>query len=806
VSTPEARGAAKSCLGAALISLAAAALQWAALPLVGARVPFMFFLVAISAAAFFLGRGPALIVLALGALNAAVLFPPAGSLTIASDADQIAILIYFVVALGLLHAAGHVRGIYERGRHDKALLARTQVELRQQLTDLEQLHDLSEHLPLVSSLPEQLNLILRTLVAVHDTRQGLLSIYDPPANELCVIGSMGFSRLALEQLKCVRGGEGACGIACLERRRVVVEDTEQDECFAPFRHVARHEGFRAVHSTPLLSHAGEILGAISVHFATPRSPTAREIRLADICARKAAVYIERSKAEALAQEREQRFQIVLDASAVPFSILSPVRDDSGSIVDFRWSYLNPAAAQVLNRNNDMLLGQRVSEILPGTWSETGLFESYVAVAERKEVREFDLNSSANGIAGWFHVVASPLQDSVAVWYADVTERKLREQELRSADRRKDEFLATLAHELRNPLAPIRQAALVAQKPTATDAQKKWCHEVIERQVQHMSLLLDDLLDVSRITRGVLQLRKQLTTLQAIVDSAVETTRPLLEAKRHSLKMDSLPYVPLNVDPLRISQVIANLLANAAKYTDPEGTIEITARTSGADLVLAVIDTGIGIAREELGSIFNMFSQIKSVHERSEGGLGIGLALTRGLVELHGGTIEASSAGLGAGSTFSLRLPAVVDKTQMGSVAAQSAAPKLVLSRRILLADDNQDSARSLATLLRMDGHEVTLAHDGEAAYERFLDFHPDVALLDIGMPRLSGYELAKRIRAQRQFDVVLLVAITGWGQPSDRSRADAAGFDHHLTKPVEYGTLARLLAPDTARSGISAAS
>jgi signal transduction histidine kinase len=376
--------------------------------------------------------------------------------------------------------------------------------------------------------------------------------------------------------------------------------------------------------------------------------------------------------------------------------------------------------------------------------------------------------------------------------AQLAARERTEMSLRDSDRRKDEFLATLAHELRNPLAPIRQAVNISQNPAATEAQKTWSHDVITRQVQHMSLLLDDLLDISRITRGTLELRRKRTQLASVVESAIETARPAIDAKRHTLGVH-LPHQPLtlDVDPLRLSQVLSNLLTNAAKYTDPDGQLRIDAELLGGEVVIRVADNGIGIAPEAMPDLFTMFSQVRSVHDRSDGGLGIGLALSRGLIELHGGRLDAHSAGLGAGSEFVVRLPASVQ------VQAEPPAPSLpeeaaLRRRRVLVADDNVDAGESLAMLLRLDGHEVVLASNGTQAVELFERVKPEIAILDIGMPGLNGYEVARRIR-QKVKDGVLLIAVTGWGQEADKARAAVSGFDHHFTKPVEPGVLSELV-------------
>lgn len=369
-----------------------------------------------------------------------------------------------------------------------------------------------------------------------------------------------------------------------------------------------------------------------------------------------------------------------------------------------------------------------------------------------------------------------------------------QRDWRDADRRKDEFLATLAHELRNPLAPIRQAALISKAPGATDAQKRWSHDVIDRQVQHMSLLLDDLLDISRVTRGTLALRMQPTDLASVIDTAVETARPMIDSKRHVLSIDVPPEpIQFTADPLRVAQVLSNLLTNAAKYTDPEGQIRVTARREANDVVIRVKDSGIGISAVALPRVFNMFSQVHSTTDRSEGGLGIGLALAQGLIELHGGTIEASSTGLGFGSEFTVRLPRRAVTETPGPANNSTANPSITPRRRILIADDNRDSAETLAALLRLEGHEVTSVHDGPVALSVFNQIKPDVALLDIGMPGLTGYEVARKMRQTSAGASLKLIAITGWGQDIDKERAHAAGFDHHLTKPVDPQRLAELL-------------
>lgn len=373
------------------------------------------------------------------------------------------------------------------------------------------------------------------------------------------------------------------------------------------------------------------------------------------------------------------------------------------------------------------------------------------------------------------------------------QRELAERALRETDQRKDEFLATLAHELRNPLAPIDQAVSILDSGTATDEQRRWSQEVIRRQVRNISVLLDDLLDVSRLTYGTLTLRTQPTLLSDVVGAAVETARPLIDTNRHSLSID-LPATPtvLDVDGLRLAQVLSNLLTNAAKYTNPGGRLAVSARCDSDAISIAVTDTGIGFAARDRGRMFDQFSRIASGGARSSGGLGIGLALAKRLVELHGGQIDARSAGPECGSEFTVRLPASIQRAWPGAPPARPCVDRAA-KRRVVVADDNVDAAASLAALLKIDGHEVAVVHDGQRAVEVLESFRADVALLDIGMPMLDGYEVAQRIRGSDLGGEIMLVAISGWGRLGDRARALAAGFDSHFTKPVPHERLREIL-------------
>jgi signal transduction histidine kinase len=365
-------------------------------------------------------------------------------------------------------------------------------------------------------------------------------------------------------------------------------------------------------------------------------------------------------------------------------------------------------------------------------------------------------------------------------------------EREQADRRKDEFLATLAHELRNPLAPIRNTVnLLRLSAAGQPAGQMW--EMMDRQVEHMVRLVDDLMEVSRITRGNIELRKEAVDLAAVIAAAVETSRPLIDAARHELTV-ALPPEPLVVeaDAMRLAQVFSNLLTNAVRYTDAGGRIGIAARREDQMAVIAVSDNGIGIAPEALPRVFEMFVQAHARDIRAQTGLGIGLTLVRSLVEMHGGSVTARSAGAGRGSEFVVRLP-LASKHAARASASANAAENVRGVPRVLVVDDNRDAADSLAAVLKMLGAEVRVTYDGEAALAALGEFHPAAVFLDLGMPGMDGYETASHIRARSDARDTLLVALTGWGQEKDRRQTEAAGFKHHLVKPAKIGALQAVL-------------
>jgi len=409
------------------------------------------------------------------------------------------------------------------------------------------------------------------------------------------------------------------------------------------------------------------------------------------------------------------------------------------------------------------------------------------VIERQDGTRVTVLAHANP----FHDDDGTLLGAVNVLH-DVTERKKAEDALRESDRRKTEFLAMLAHELRNPLAPLRNGLQILRLTCHDGPLAEKARAMMDRQLAHVVRLIDDLLDLSRIGNGKIELRRGRIELAAAVQDAVETVRPLIEERDHELAL-ALPPRPVHVDGdrTRLTQVFANLLNNAAKYTEPGGHVWLGVEQQGSDVVVRVRDDGVGIPQDKLQSIFDMFAQLDVSLDHSGGGLGIGLSLVRGLVEMHGGRVEAHSGGPGRGSEFVVRLPVLLSS---GPRASQGDAEVVhCCAYNILVVDDNRDGADSLAMMLQLMGHEVTTAYDGLEALQQAEAVRPDVMLLDIGLPQLDGYEVARRVRQRPWGDSVVLIAQTGWGQEEDRQRSKAAGFNFHAVKPLDAAMLEKLL-------------
>jgi signal transduction histidine kinase len=528
-------------------------------------------------------------------------------------------------------------------------------------------------------------------------------------------------------------------------------------------------------------------------------------------------------ARAAAEEESRRLQFLAEAAGVLGRSLDAAATLRG-LADLAVPFLGDFAAAVLiepdggwrtetrrqgdketrRQGEEDLLPAEIGELIRRTISEgktlrrdslSPCLRACVAIPFKARGRVLGVLTLALGASKRSYSAADlTLAEDLASRAASALENARLYRDIQEQDLRKNEFLAMLAHELRNPLAPIRNAVQLLRQGNEEDTGVKWANDVIDRQVKQMVRLVDDLLDVSRITRGKVQLKAELIDVEAAVSSAVETSRPLIDERRHDLTV-TLPPSPLwvSADPARLAQILANLLNNAAKYTPEGGRITFTTEREGEAAVFRVRDSGVGIAADMLPRVFDLFTQIDRSLDRAEGGLGIGLTLVHRLVEMHGGTVQAFSDGLGCGSEFVVRLPAVPAPCVIEpSLNGKHSAPTVVGGLRILVVDDNHDSAHSLALLLEMQGHEVQTAYDGLAALEAVEAFDPDAVVLDIGLPRLDGYEAARRIRARPRLKPLLLVALTGYGHEENRLQAQAAGFDHHLVKPVDLDVLQQL--------------
>ena len=498
------------------------------------------------------------------------------------------------------------------------------------------------------------------------------------------------------------------------------------------------------------------------------------------------------------RDSEERYRHLFNSMDEGYCVIEMIFDAHDRPVDYRFVEVNPAFE--MHTGLPDAAGKRFLEFAPGV--HTSWVERYGQVAQTGEPIRFADECPAS--MRWFDVYAfrigGPGHWKVAIIVNNITERVQSEQALRASartlvdlDRRKDEFLAMLCHELRNPLAPIANAVHLLRRHNSNDPVQQQATTIIDRQVRQLTHLVDELLEMSRINTGQVQLRRQPVAMSHLIERAVETVHPLIVQRRHALTV-SLPPQPiwLNADPFRLEQVVVNLLTNAAKYTEVGGRIALSVEPEGPEAVLRVRDTGMGIASELLPHIFDLFTQAQRSLDRSQGGLGIGLSLVQRLVTLHGGTVQAHSAP-GQGSEFVVRLPALLDFTPSTPLLASETAALIGPGSRVLVVDDNLDLAQSLALLLEMSGHAVRTVHDGPSALEAALIERPEVVLLDIGLPGLDGFEVARRMRQQPDLNGVLLIAMTGYGHATDRQRSQEAGFDHHLVKPVDFDEVQKIL-------------
>jgi len=604
----------------------------------------------------------------------------------------------------------------------------------------------------------------------------------------------------------VSSGTGPCSLALLHGECVAVEDVASDSRFPAFAAFALPLGIRAGWSMPIISSTGKPLGTVANYYREPRLSDPRDTLFGDIVTRTASVIIERCQAVEALRESEEKFRTL--SNAAPALIWQ--NDAQGGNVDVNQQFLD-------------FVGMTAEEIRGDGWRaivhpedrEAYVADYLAAVHARRAWSNTIRVRRRDGEWRWVDCHAQPLFGADGSYRGqvgasiDVTERRnveeavresqrrLREQAAELADlhRRKDEFLAMLSHELRNPLAPILNAVQILGLEKEPSPLQQQARAVIDRQVHQLVHLVNDLLEVSRIITGRIQLRLEYLDIRGIVNEAVESTRLLFDQRRQELAV-SLPEEAVGVkgDAARLEQVVVNLLNNAAKYTDEGGLIHLSALREGDEVLLRVRDSGVGIAREQLPHIFDLFTQADRSLDRSQGGLGVGLTVVRRLTEMHGGTVAAYSAGPGQGSEFFVRLPGAL-LTATGSTApaddaGESSRPK----RRVLVVEDNIDAAETLAWLLLRAGHQVRVAHSGQVALEMAPDYQPDAVLLDIGLPEMDGYEVGRRLRGIAKLEGVVLIALTGYGQDSDLRRSKDAGFDYHLTKPAVPQELQSLLA------------
>ena len=608
----------------------------------------------------------------------------------------------------------------------------------------------------------------------------------------------GISETEADSIQSIDYGASVCGCVARDRQPVVTEDiTNSSDLRAE---LVRSYGIQAYCCHPLLLQ-GRLIGTLSFGTRTRPNFNPDEIAVMKAVAGLVAIALYRIETQQALRESEERFANFM--RWLPG--LAWIKDIHG-----RYIYANDAALQAFHMPWPELYGKIDADIFPAETAAQFRENDRRALASETGLAIVETLEHDDGMLHHSLVSKFPLYDSEGRLKAtgdvaiDITERVQAEQQLRKAtqklreaDRSKDEFLATLAHELRNPLAPISNGLYILQLPTIDSQTTAKLYEMMQRQVNHLIRLVDDLMQVSRITRGKIDLHQQPASLAEIIQSAIETSRPLLDAARHQLNVN-LPLEPLilHADKVRLAQVFANLLNNSAKYTPEEGQIWLSVQRDESFAAISVRDNGMGIPVDMLSRIFDMFAQADRTYHRAQGGLGIGLTLVQYLVNMHGGSVEAHSNGLGNGSEFVVRLPLIEINTSLDDRTTFH-LPTAVAPQRILVVDDNRDAADSLATLLSQLNAEVATVNDGISALETIETFKPSVILLDIGMPNLDGFELARQIRQRPESRHMILIALTGWGQEEDRRQSRQAGIDHHLIKPVNLHSLRNLLAAST---------
>jgi PAS domain S-box-containing protein len=489
------------------------------------------------------------------------------------------------------------------------------------------------------------------------------------------------------------------------------------------------------------------------------------------------------------RDQAARLEALEHAAAERAALLESITDCFYALDDHdRITYANQRALDFFGRARAELLGASIWEVMPEGDHDV-LRESFSRARRERSAVALEVHTHGDR---WLEVHAFPGASGLAVNFRDISDRKISERAMKEAERRKDEFVATLAHELRNPLAPIRNGIHLL-KIGISGADAAGVLGMMDRQMNQMVRLLDDLLDLSRISRGRLELKRAVVRVKDVIVAALESTSSVIEARNHELSVNiEDESVQVDGDPTRLAQIVANLVSNAAKYTEPGGRISLSLKRDAGECVIAVADNGIGIPAQALDQLFEMFSQVRVHQQHAEAGLGIGLSVVKTLVQMHGGRVSAHSDGPGAGSTFVVRLPVVHQPLQEVRASAD-VTTQYVHAEKILVVDDNRDAARTMAILLESEGHEVQTAFSGEEAVTQAATFRPDVIFMDLGMPTVDGYEATRRIRALDANLRPTIIALTGWGQPADRQRASDAGMDGHLVKPADPALLRQVI-------------
>lgn len=579
-------------------------------------------------------------------------------------------------------------------------------------------------------------------------------------------------------------GVGTCAAAAATGTIVITRDFNADPCWDGLRHLPLELGLVAAWSLPIKARDHSVLGTFGTYFRECREPFPHEIEAVEILASTAAIAIERERSEIARRDIESDFRTMTDN--IPQ--LAWMANQHGQPL-----WLNRRWMEYTGHSMEFLRSEGRLTLMHPDHRERALPNRDACIAAGEPWEDMYPLLGKDGNYRWFLTRFVPVRDAagnIMRWFGtntDVTDVREAQEALREAGRRKDQFLAVLAHELRNPLAPLVNALEIMPLKYDDRLVLQSLHEMMQRQAAHMVHLVDDLMEVSRISRGKIELRKETVDLRAVLQNAVETSRPLINAAHHRLHI-AMPGERISVegDSVRLTQVFTNLLNNAARYTPDGGEIRLIAAVVDRQVEVSVSDSGRGIAEQQLPVIFDLFFQGETRASAGSAGLGVGLSLARELVQLHEGTIEACSAGVGLGAQFIVTLPLARASSRSAASTARVAAQ---LSFRILIVDDNRDAADSLAMLLRYCGADTEVVYDGRSALEAIERNTPEIILLDLGMPDMDGYETAQRIRAQEKFAAITLIALTGWSQEDMRARTAAVGFDAHLVKPIEFENL-----------------